>query len=217
MTRLMAGELADLTTVPGPGRIALISPVDEIVARQIGGAFVECGVWRGGASILAALRFRSHGQLRPIWLFDSFEGLPPPREIDGPAAAAWASDPHGSNYKDNFAADEGEVLDALARFDVDAHVVKGWFDDTLPVERDRLAPIALLRIDGDWYDSVLCCLTNLYDKVAPGGWVILDDYYYWDGCALAVHEFLARRKLPHRIVTAGPTAYFVKSGPIQHG
>ena len=70
--------------------------------------------------------------------------------------------------------------------------VKGWFDQTLPTNRDRIGPIALLRIDCDWYSSVMCCLDNLYDQVADRGFVVLDDYYTWDGCAIAVHEFLGQ-------------------------
>jgi hypothetical protein len=77
--------------------------------------------------------------------------------------------------------------------------VKGWFDQTLPASRDRIGPIALLRIDGDWYASVRCCLDNLYDQVVDGGFVVLDDYYAWDGCTIAVHEFLGNHRLAHRI------------------
>ena len=77
--------------------------------------------------------------------------------------------------------------------------VKGWFDQTLPANRDRIGPIAILRIDGDWYSSVRCCLDNLYDQVVDGGFVILDDYYTFEGCAIALHEFLGERRLAHRI------------------
>jgi hypothetical protein len=210
VNRHLARGLSDLTMVDAAGLVALVDAVDATVASGVAGCFAECGVWRGGASILAALRFRARGRPAPVWMFDSFEGLPPPGEIDGPAAAAWTRDTEGPSYHDNCTASEREVRDALARFDVEAHIVKGWFDETLPAERERLGPIALLRIDGDWYESVLCCLTNLYDQVSPGGRIILDDYYDWDGCVLAVHDFLASRKLPLPIVTAGSTAYFVK-------
>jgi len=77
--------------------------------------------------------------------------------------------------------------------------VQGWFDQTLPVHRQHIGPIALLRVDGDWYASVRCCLENLYDQVVDGGLVVLDDYYAWDGCAIATHEFLGSRRLAHRL------------------
>lgn len=203
--------------VPRHNLVSLVESIDAVTAAGVPGSFVECGVWKGGAAVLGALRFRDRGSLRPVWMFDSFEGLPPPTPVDGPAAAAWARDVEGPSYHDNCSADEAQVRRTVARYGLDAHVVKGWFDQTLPAERERIGSIALLRIDGDWYDSVRCCLDALYDNVSPGGWVVFDDYFDWDGCAIAVHEFLAERKLPHRIRTAGTTAYFVKSGPAQYG
>jgi hypothetical protein len=90
-------------------------------------------------------------------------------------------------------------------------LVKGWFEDSLPANRQRIGPIALLRIDGDWYSSVRCCLDNLYDQVVDGGLVVLDDYYAWDGCAIAVHEFLGSRRLAHRIEGVLGTAESVEA------
>lgn len=74
---------------------------------------------------------------------------------------------------------------------------KGWFHATLPEVRSRIGTIALLRIDADWYASVRCCLDTLYDSVADGGLIVFDDYYTYEGCAIAVHEFLGERKLGH--------------------
>jgi hypothetical protein len=100
--------------------------------------------------------------------------------------------------------------------------LKGWFDETLPAHRERIGPIALLRIDADWYESVQCCLENLYDQVAAGGFVVFDDYYTYDGCAIAVHEFLGRRRLSHRIeselgAAPGMPATFRKGNQTWHG
>jgi O-methyltransferase len=88
-------------------------------------------------------------------------------------------------------------------------LVPGWFDETLPKIRERFGPIALLRIDADWHASVSTCLEQLYDQVVDGGYIVLDDYYTWDGCSIAVHEFLGRRQLSHRIFKDG-CAYFRK-------
>ena len=74
----------------------------------------------------------------------------------------------------------------------------GWFEKTLPGVRIDNG-IALLRLDADWYESTIACLENLYDQVVPGGIVIVDDYYTWDGCARAVHDFLAHRKVTARV------------------
>src|SRR5262249_55055724 len=98
--------------------------------------------------------------------------------------------------------------------------VKGWFDQTLPVNRQRVGPIAILRIDGDWYSSVRCSLDHLYDQVVDGGFVVLDDYYAYDGCAIALHEFLGERHLAHRIenvVGAGHDAEDYQSALFRKG
>lgn len=202
--------IRDLTMVGLGGLTEMVRFVDEVVADGIDGAVVECGVWRGGVSFAAARRLQHHGDDRPVWMFDSFEGLPPPAAVDGPRAKTWMHDAH---YHDNCAA----ALDQV-RFDADAlgvqdrvRLVAGWFDDTLPATRDEVGPIALLRIDADWHASVRCCLDELYDQVSPGGIVVFDDYYSWDGCAVAVHEFLGQRALAHRLRTgAGSGASFHK-------
>jgi hypothetical protein len=77
---------------------------------------------------------------------------------------------------------------------------KGWFDQTLPALREEIGAVAILRIDADWYESVRCCLENLYDQVSDGGIVIIDDYFM-EGAALAVHEILGHRKIRHRLET----------------
>ena len=77
-------------------------------------------------------------------------------------------------------------------------VTRGWFSDTLPAFRPA-APIAVLRMDGDWYDSTRCILDQLWSKLAPGALVIVDDYYDWDGCARALHDFLSANDRPERI------------------
>jgi hypothetical protein len=89
------------------------------------------------------------------------------------------------------------------------YLVKGWFDQTLP-KSTIYDPIAVLRLDGDWYDSTLTCLENLFSRVSTGGLVIIDDYYTWDGCARAVHDFLSRHSRPEKIRSCDYFAYFVK-------
>lgn len=165
---------------------------------QIPGAFVECGAWRGGSSFLMASILKQAGERnRKVWMFDSFEGLPPPQQIDGPAAMSYPED----STNDNCRASIEEVRQTAQSLGLQSHIelVKGWFDQTLPRHRHRVGPIALLRLDADWHASVRCCLDNLYDQVADGGLVMFDDYYYWDGCAVAVHEFLGERRLAHRL------------------
>jgi O-methyltransferase len=175
--------------------------------RDIEGCVIECGVWRGG--MIAGIA-RVLGAGRDYYLFDSFEGLPPAREIDGAAALKWQRDTTGRNYHDNCSAGPQFAEIAMQRASaVSFHLIKGWFDKTLPGFRPRQS-IALLRLDADWYDSTMVCLDALFDHMAPGGLIILDDYYTWDGCSRALHDFLSRRSATERIRNLGEICYLQK-------
>lgn len=175
--------------------------------NNIRGCVVECGVWRGGmiASIAEIL-----GNNRRYYLFDSFEGLPPAKQIDGKDALAWQSNKDSIYYYDNCKAEELYAKEAMEMASAsDYRIVKGWFLETLskfPLDES----IALLRLDGDWYDSTMQCIEALYPKVAQGGIIIVDDYYTWDGCSRAVHDYLSRHQLPHRIRQAQNNCYIIK-------
>jgi O-methyltransferase len=158
--------------------------------ERVEGCIVECGTWRGGmiAGIADVL-----GPARSYHLCDSFQGLPPAKEVDGPAARAWQADTSGGSYYNNCTASEEEARTAMAASGARNYTIhKGWFEDTLP--KIPPEPIALLRMDGDWYESTMCILENLSDRVVPGGLIIVDDYYAWDGCAIAVNEYAAKKK-----------------------
>lgn len=161
----------------------------------VDGCVVECGTWKGGMIAGIASRLGN----RKYFLFDSFEGLPEVQEIDGAAAKEWQQNTQAPDYFDNCKAAKEDAEKAMQLSGAkDATIIKGWFNETLP-HFDRSQQIAVLRLDGDWYESTMCCLDNLYDYVAPGGVIIFDDYYAWDGCARAVHDFLSKRKLSDRI------------------
>lgn len=164
--------------------------------RRIPGHVVECGTWRGGmigglASIL--------GDDREYFLFDSFEGLPPAQEIDGDRAIRWQADKSSPAYLDNCAAEERFAREAMKLSGATRYtLVKGWFNETLP-KMTWTKPIAILRLDGDWYESTMSCLDALFPQVAKGGVIIVDDYYVWDGCSRAVHDYLSKHSRPERI------------------
>lgn len=182
--------------------VDLANLVHIILDQNIPGDFVECGVWRGGGGLLMADLLRQAGSRdRRVWLCDSFQGMPPAGAIDGPAAIAEAGDPLSPLHVNNSRVALEDVRRTVAEFGLTDYMrfVPGWFEETLPVQRDRIGPIAILRIDCDWYASVRACLDNLYDQVVDGGFVVLDDYFAYDGCAVAVHEFLGSRRLAHRI------------------
>lgn len=177
------------------------------LSENVPGDFVECGVWFGGASFLMADLLKQSGiGDRKVWMFDSFEGLPKPKKIDGPLANEYAKQAKHDNgwYFDNCYADFNTVADISKKLGVSRYtnIIKGWFKDTLPKKRKEIRSIAVLRVDGDWYSSTISCLDLLYDKVAKGGYVIIDDYYVFDGCAIAVHEFLGKRKIFDRLETS---------------
>lgn len=175
--------------------------------RNVSGCIVECGVWRGGMSAGLASMF---GAGREYFLFDSFEGLPPAREIDGRAALKWQQDVDAPNYFDNCSASVEFALEAMGRTEAKAfHLVEGWFEHTLPNFRPP-SPIALLRLDADWYESTMVCLKHLFDHLAPGGLLLLDDYYQWDGCSRALHDFLSHRCAVERIRNLNNLCYLQK-------
>lgn len=176
---------------------------------QIEGDIVECGVWRGG--MIAGIA-ELMGNNRTYYLFDSFEGLPEAKEIDGKTAIEWQNDKESPHFYDNCKidisfAEEAMKLSGISKF----KIIKGWFSEILPSILFNNG-ISLLRLDADWYDSTFECLENLYPKVVAGGLIIIDDYYVWDGCAKAVHDYLSIHKLSDRICCSEyGVCYMIKS------
>ncbi len=170
-------------------------------SQETEGAFVECGVWRGGCAGIMAFVAMRHGTKRKTWLFDSFEGLPHPTDKDGVKAATYAKQDVSGELKSikmnvGPLEDVKELLFKILKLPQDSIcTVKGWFQETLPKKKNQIGPIAILRLDGDWYESTKCILDNLYDNVVSGGYVIVDDYGSWEGCKKAVDEFLQSRGL----------------------
>lgn len=186
----------------------------------IEGAFVECGVWRGGAVGMMALAHRRSCDpvTRHLHLFDSFEGLPEPRaDVDGAEAVRYAA-PRGERQNRSIGECVGPLEDNRQLLERDLgyptsllqyHV--GWFEETVPVAAPAIGPIALLRLDGDWYESTRVCLDHLYSQVVRGGVVVIDDYGHWEGCKRAVDEFLEKHREPVLLGHIDYTArYWVK-------
>ncbi|WP_297823076.1 TylF/MycF/NovP-related O-methyltransferase [uncultured Paraglaciecola sp.] len=174
---------------------------------HISGAVVECGVWKGGmiAGVAEIL-----GCDRAYYLFDSFEGLPEAQTIDGDAAIKWQQDTESPIYFDNCAAPIEESKKAmLLSGATKTYFIKGWFSDTLPSQSIE-GGIAILRLDGDWYESTMDVLENLFTQVNPGGIIIIDDYFIWDGCAKAVHDFLSKNSCVERIRQYKNVCYLIK-------
>lgn len=168
--------------------INLYALAKEADHMNLEGDLVECGVWNGGsAAMMAQLK-------RKVWLFDSFEGLPLPGEKDkGIEAASFVKGLHkGSQEK---------IIEVFKKLNVDlssVNIVKGWLEDTL--ERSGVEKVVLLHIDTDWYASVKYALNFFYDRITPGGFIVVDDYWFFPGCRQAVHDFIKERRLEDKIV-----------------
>jgi O-methyltransferase len=177
-------------------QFALYTAVQHVHRHRIDGAFVECGVWRGGSSMLAALTFDALGDReRSFYLYDTFAGMTEPTPEDGAVARErWDERRTDADHHPWAYASRDEVEANLGGAGIDmgrVRLVEGPVEETIPgVLPDR---IALLRLDTDWYESTKHELVHMYDLVPPGGIVLLDDYGHWEGARQAVDEFLAER------------------------
>lgn len=189
---------------------ALIEATRYLTRHRIGGAFVECGVWRGGSMMAAALTLLElGGPLRNLHLFDTFEGMTRPGDQDtsslsGPARDEFVRRERGTNASDWCRSPIDEVRANLEGTGYPAdrlRLIKGPVEDTLPAGYDG-GPIALLRLDTDWYQSTRHELLHLYPQLVPGGVLIIDDYGHWEGARRACDEYFAGRPEPlflHRV------------------
>ncbi len=184
------------------------SLIGRAIEEGVPGDILETGVWRGGASIMARAVLRAwDDRSRRVIAANSFEGLPPPDP-------AYAQDAQFKLHQHPELAVSLETVQAnFGKFGLlDAQVVflKGWFRDTMPSA--PVSHLAILRLDGDMYESTLDPLKHLYDRLSIGGWVIVDDYFI-PACKAAVSDFLAARGLSPVIHDIdGMGVYFQKTG-----
>ena len=209
-------------TMTGPQRLtAVVDAVRYCLRRELPGAFVECGVWRGGSVLAMILTLQDAGVTdRDVYLYDTFEGMSAPTEhdtsaLDPPALDTW----NEAQSRGETPWDEAFGPSAFNEDDVRRHVlssgypaervhfIRGKVEDTIP----GVVPetIALLRLDTDWYESTRHELEHLYPRLAPAGILIIDDYGHWDGARRAVDEYFERHgpaPLLHRIDYTGRAA-----------
>lgn len=185
-TKVASDRLRDVVTL-----------FSHVISKNIQGDWIETGVWKGGTSLLAAKILRESKKLascpkqdreRRIFLFDSFRGLLVPSTND-----TWADgnhskkmDPPGS-YAFDGGVEQVKKLFMQEHVMEDAIFVEGYFNETIP--SFTAGQVAILRLDGDMYDSTMIVLENLYSKVVPGGFLIIDDYGHWPQCKKAVDDF----------------------------
>jgi hypothetical protein len=180
---------------------ALILATRYVVKRRIAGAFVECGVWRGGSMLAIARTLRDAGDAtRELYLFDTFSGMPAPgpedvRAHDGATAAALLKEPGEHHTRAEANLETVQATMALAHYDAErVRYVVGKVEETIPAT----APpgIALLRLDTDWYESTRHELEHLFPRLTVGGVLIIDDYGWWAGARRAVDEYFGAHATP---------------------
>lgn len=206
--RIIVEEARPYTMTSRERLVATIDAVDYLLLRNVPGALVECGVWKGG-SVLAMIRTLQNKGVddRDIYLFDTFEGMTRPTErdtsnFDAPALDTWESSERAGSVPWGWAFDpEIFNFDTVRSLILNTgyperriHLVKGRVEDTLP----GAAPpsIALLRLDTDWYDSTWHELIHLYPRISGSGVLIIDDYGHWDGCRMAVDAYFRKVQTP---------------------
>ena len=199
-------KVAYSRTMLGEDRLQNIENCIKAVVRDgVPGDLIECGVWRGGGAIyMKGVLASLNDSERRVWVADSFEGLPKPSaEEDMHLDLSRDVCPHLaiSRTEVEQAFSDYELLDDRVSF------LEGWFKDTLvpaPIEQ-----LAILRLDGDLYESTRDVLLALYDKVSPGGYVIVDDYFI-PACRKAVAEFRAERQITDEIMEIDWTGVYWK-------
>ncbi len=184
-------------TMTSPERVhALCASVRHVVKHDIPGSIVECGVWRGGSMMAAALTLARYRVLRTLYLFDTFEGMPPPTEHDvenhsgRPASDVLDRSDKNSLFVAKASLDDVKRNLSLTGYPSDRLVfTPGKVEDTIPLAAPET--IAILRLDTDWYESTKHELIHLWPRLVTGGILIIDDYGYWSGARKAVDEYFA--------------------------
>lgn len=181
---------------------SLYKSVLYVLDNNIPGSFVECGVWRGGSSMVVAQMLINRNLERPIYLFDTFEGMSAPTGNDVNMRGQGADNllEENKNDKENSVwclADEADVRNNLRLTGYDfknVFFIKGKVEETIPSQSDK-GDIALLRLDTDWYESTKHELIHLYPQLVRNGVLIIDDYGHWQGCRKAVDEYFAENNI----------------------
>jgi hypothetical protein len=169
------------------------SLVETIIRDGIEGDLIECGVWRGGACIFMKAILETHGDTRNVYVADSFKGFPTPK-FDMDKGANFLEEPILKVSKEVVESN----FEAYGLLDDRVQFIEGYFGDTLPKFEGQLA---LLRVDGDLFESTTDVLNNLYDKVSRGGFIIIDDFGQLEVCKMATLVFRANHNVRETMIS----------------
>jgi hypothetical protein len=182
---------------------SLYKAVEYIIKNGIEGDFVECGVWKGGSSMLIAKTLLKFGvSNRHIWMYDTYEGMSEPTDKDKDPAGTSAEELLKKSSKQDAASiwcysgiDEVKGHLQSTGYPIELiHFIKGKVEDSIPVVMPE-NPIALLRLDTDWYESTKHEMDHLYPHLVQKGILIIDDYGHWQGARKAIDEYLSEHKI----------------------
>lgn len=191
-----------LSMAPPARLVATLMACKYVCESGIDGDFVECGVWRGGNSLLAADVFRRYAARKSVYLFDTFAGMTAPTDHDVTSGSVSAKPQfeagQRTGYNDWCLATEGEVRSTFNDRGLGSSVVfvKGDVAATLGKKSNIPEKISVLRLDTDWYESTKIELEALYPKLTSGGVILIDDYGHWQGQKKAVDEYFAGASRP---------------------
>jgi O-methyltransferase len=181
---------------------ALYKAVEYIVKNNIEGDFVECGVWRGGSTMVMLKTLQKFNVTnRKVWLFDTYEGMSAPTEDDKDFTNLSADTQLKKSKKD-----AESIIWAYATLDdvknninltnypsENIFYIKGKVEDTIP-NNEYFKSCSLLRLDTDWYESTKIELEHFYPLLQKKGVMIIDDYGHWQGCKKAVDEYFENQQ-----------------------
>jgi len=194
---------------------SLTLAVRYLVRSGIEGDFMECGVWKGGSvHLMARVLLDEDVSDRDIYLFDTFAGMTEPTEKDVDASGRSAKERMESSSKKAWIwaiSPREEVEQGLQTLDYPQerfHLVEGPVEETIPEHAPER--IALLRLDTDWYESTRHELEHLWDRLVPGGVMVIDDYGSFKGSREATDEFFGRFDTPPFLQRAGNARVVVK-------
>lgn len=174
---------------------ATYQATNYILKNDIKGSFVECGVWKGGNTMLMALTLKRLGEKRNIWLYDTFQGMSKPTKNDKNRKGKKAEYMYKQRKKWCYSSLE-EVRQNMMTTNYNQeniYYIKGKVENTLKKYIPK--KIALLRLDTDFYKSTKKEMEILYPKLAKGGVLIIDDYDVWQGARKAVNEYFSKHNI----------------------
>ncbi|MBX9951402.1 MAG: TylF/MycF family methyltransferase [Candidatus Obscuribacterales bacterium] len=186
--------------------------VVDTIKNNVPGDLIETGVWRGGATIYMRAILKAYNITdKTVWVADSFEGLPEPDSELNPIEYKAFKGPVMTKVYKHFAVGLDEVKRNFAAYDLldeQVQFLKGWFKDTLPDA--PIKSLSVLRLDGDFYESTIDSLNNLYPKLSRGGYLIIDDYgeESWTECKRAVEEYRAKHGIKDELIRVDSNCYY---------